>query len=304
MSPIGRGFANPKRRKADRILTFAGTGRAVESVRERNEMRIGNWSWGIAVAALMAVGAGSATAAVTSAQHCEADKLKRTGAYLLCRLKADAKAVKTAQPADYATCDAKLAAAFTAADAKYGAECPTSGDAADLQSRAVASADELAGRLTGVRLVDNGDGTVTDRETGLMWEQKDDAGGLHDRANLYTWSTGGTAPDGTAFTVFLPALNGATSDGTTIGGCFAGHCDWRLPTIVELQTLLLAPAPCGTFPCIDPIFGPVAYPYFYWATTVDSSGPALAWDVRFSNGLVGPFDSTVGDMVRAVRRAR
>jgi hypothetical protein len=27
---------------------------------------------------------------------------------------------------------------------------------------------------------DNGDGTVTDNNTGLMWEKKDDSGGIHD----------------------------------------------------------------------------------------------------------------------------
>jgi hypothetical protein len=31
-----------------------------------------------------------------------------------------------------------------------------------------------------VRFVDNNNGTVTDYMTGLMWEKKDNAGGLHD----------------------------------------------------------------------------------------------------------------------------
>ena len=30
---------------------------------------------------------------------------------------------------------------------------------------------------------DNGDGTMTDNNTGLMWEKKDDAGGIHDMDN-------------------------------------------------------------------------------------------------------------------------
>jgi hypothetical protein len=41
-----------------------------------------------------------------------------------------------------------------------------------------------------VRFVDNGDGTVTDTRTGLMWEQKTDDGSIHDKDNVYTWSTG------------------------------------------------------------------------------------------------------------------
>jgi hypothetical protein len=264
-------------------------------------MRVRGWGKGIAVATVLLLGAGPATAAVSGAQKCEADKLLRTGKYLFCRLKAEARAVKTGQLADYAKCDAALGEAFAKAETKYGVECPTSGDTAAMQGEATAAAGVLALRLAGTRWVDNGDGTVTDTATGLMWEQKDDAGGIHDQDNLYSWSVSGTAPDGT-ITGFLNALNGTTSDGVTVDGCFAGHCDWRLPTIVELQSLLLEPYPCSVFPCIDPIFGPIAYPHFYWSSTADGVDPTLAWDVRFSNGIVGPFSNLTAVYARAVRR--
>ena len=51
------------------------------------------------------------------------------------------------------------------------------------------------------------------------------------------------------------------------------------------------------------MFGPVAYPYFYWSSTGDSSDTSLTWDVRFSTGIVGPFSNLVDVQVRAVRRA-
>ncbi len=35
--------------------------------------------------------------------------------------------------------------------------------------------------------VNNGDGTITDTSTGLMWELKTDDGGERDKDNKYTW---------------------------------------------------------------------------------------------------------------------
>ena len=52
---------------------------------------------------------------------------------------------------------------------------------------------------------DNRDGTATDNNTLLMWEQKDNNGGVHDMDNAYTWSNNADLPNGTLFTVFLHA---------------------------------------------------------------------------------------------------
>ena len=38
----------------------------------------------------------------------------------------------------------------------------------------------------------NGDGTVTDRLTGIQWERKTDDLSVHDKDDIYTWSAGGS----------------------------------------------------------------------------------------------------------------
>ena len=151
------------------------------------------------------------------------------------------------------------------------------------------------------RLVDNGDGTVTDRMTHLLWEKKTGDDGAvnladpHDVDNLYTWSTGAPTPtlaNGTIFTSFLPSLNAA---------CFAGHCDWRLPTFMELMTIF-QPALCGASPsCIDPMFGPTGDSY-YSSTTRNDDGPGPAsWSAQFNDGTIVSWFNTSPVAVRAVR---
>jgi hypothetical protein len=153
----------------------------------------------------------------------------------------------------------------------------------------------------------NGDGTLTDNQTGLMWElQSGTCGGeVTCSTNQYTWSTGDNNPDGTLYTAFLAALNSsASSDGSST--CYANHCNWRIPTIADLRTIIETTASgCGTgSSCIDPAFGPTAAAC-EWASTTVAGSPANAWDVGFGTGLVdsnGSKSSTCA--ARAVRSGR
>jgi hypothetical protein len=80
---------------------------------------------------------------------------------------------------------------------------------------------------------DNGDGTVSDQRTGLMWEKMSADGTIH-AGGSYNWND--------AIAVKIATLN------TT--PCFAGHCDWRLPNVIELQSL----SDYGTANAIVPAF--------------------------------------------------
>jgi hypothetical protein len=174
--------------------------------------------------------------------------------------------------------------------------------------------------------VDNGDGTVTDNDTGLQWEKKDNnCPGIHCVDDTYTWCVdanpqdfvcdNGGIPDGTAFTSFLDMLNGGatgvgncvSSDGSSQTGGFDNHCDWRLPTIVELQTIIDPSASgCGngSSPCIDATFGPTAFgptAAGYWSSTTFAGNSSNAWEVGFRNGNVSTNFKLGSEHVRAVR---
>jgi Protein of unknown function (DUF1566)/Collagen triple helix repeat (20 copies) len=157
------------------------------------------------------------------------------------------------------------------------------------------------------RLNGNGDGTLTDNQTGLMWELKSVAGtgDVHDVNNSYTWSSTGSAADGTLYTTFLSTLN---ADASTDGGstCFANHCDWRVPNISELRSIVETSASnCGSGGvCIDPAFGPTQVAAGYWSSTTGPYYSYVAWTTGFGFALSSGYEKPYPLPARAVRSAR
>lgn len=153
--------------------------------------------------------------------------------------------------------------------------------------------------------VDCGDGTLVDTSNGLMWEQKTEACAYvdftdpHCYLNRYTWTDNANfvfpyLPTGTLYSDFLERLNDlkTPSDGAATP-CFANHCDWRIPEIGELRSILLTPFPCST--CIDPAFGPTPSS-LYWSSSTVTSNPARAWTVNFYDGGVDYNRTKYGEL--------
>ncbi len=119
------------------------------------------------------------------------------------------------------------------------------------------------------RFADNGDGTVTDNLTGLIWTKDTNAPGpaVCSPANRKTWQG---ALD------YVTCLN---------ANGYLGYTDWHLPNINELKSLLNAGqidsgvwletqgfnnAPSGA----------------YWSSTTYAGWPSFAWFVKLSDGLM------------------
>jgi hypothetical protein len=177
--------------------------------------------------------------------------------------------------------------------------CTTTGDLPAMEERAddvvTGILFTLEGGVTPPRFGDNGDGTVTDNQTGLMWEKKSDDGvlSINDKDLTYNWSN--------ADIVHVAALN---------GGPFAGYTDWRLPTVSELQSIAdygtnnpAVPAEfnngcalnCTVLTCSCTVSS------LYWSSTTVFSNSGSAWYVDFSNGNVNFLSKTIAISVRAVR---
>jgi len=105
--------------------------------------------------------------------------------------------------------------------------------------------------------VDNGDGTITDNATGLMWMQDDSGTGMD-------WES---------------ALSWAQQKNTEN---YLGYSDWRLPDVKVLQSIVDysrapdATDPANEGPALDPLFnvstitneaGDSDYPYFWTSTS-------------------------------------
>jgi hypothetical protein len=158
----------------------------------------------------------------------------------------------------------------------------------------------------GGHYIDCGDGTLVDSSTGLMWEKKVTCGSpdVENYANPHC-DLNQYSADGILYSEFLARLNqGISPDGVT--PCFANHCDWRVPRITELTSILLAPFTCAINPCIDPVFGPTVSDE-YWSSsfaplpTGATFNPSSGWTVDFTEGYVGTWTINFLFFARAVR---
>jgi hypothetical protein len=140
---------------------------------------------------------------------------------------------------------------------------------------------------------DNGDGTITDSNTGLMWEKLSDDGSIHDKDTTYTFTN--------AFAVKVATLN---------SGSFAGHTDWRVPNAKELQSIVnyqnVLPAVSSAFnsACTGGCMVTTCSCTVgsrYWTSSALASMASWAWIVAFNNGDVYVDVKTISAYVRAVR---
>jgi len=142
--------------------------------------------------------------------------------------------------------------------------------------------------------VDNGDGTITDVNTGLMWEKLSQDGSIHDWGKIYTWDN--------AFAVKVATLNG--------GGGFAGYTDWRMPnrreldSIVNLQNDGPAVSPAFDTGCVSRctvMTCSCTQSDFYWSSSSFANFPRNAWFVSFNDGYDLANTKAYNFHVRAVR---
>ena len=128
---------------------------------------------------------------------------------------------------------------------------------------------------SGPRFKDNGDGTITDLATGLMWVQDGNGEGCNFGEGL-VWED---AID------FCEQLE------------FAGYSDWRLPNIHELHSII----DVSVFsPSIDPIFINTKSDY-YWASTTCSEDALDAKMVTFEKSMTYVDTKDREHYVRPVR---
>jgi hypothetical protein len=120
--------------------------------------------------------------------------------------------------------------------------------------------------------IDNGDGTVTDTSTALMWQQA-------------------TAPETYNWDQALSYCENLT---------LAGYSDWRLPTIKELNSIVDV---SRSSPAINMADFPNTMAYHYWPSTSYVPYNDVAWNVDFTDGRCSahPYLKSLYSYVRAVR---
>lgn len=130
------------------------------------------------------------------------------------------------------------------------------------------AADVQQGAPNPTSYTNNGDGTVLDTVTGLVWQQAVAADRKYDLA--------GAAKHCTALSL-------------------AGHTDWRVPTLIELISVM----DHTSAPTIDATFFPLAPAGFFWSSTPFDGFSGMV--ANFYYGDAGYSSTNFAAFVRCVR---
>jgi hypothetical protein len=128
--------------------------------------------------------------------------------------------------------------------------------------------------------IDNGNGTITDISTGLIW-QKCSIG----QNNI--------SCSGVALTdIWTNAIN--ECENLNLGG----NSNWRLPNINELKSLLSYTI--SVPPIIDNVIFPNSPSGYYWSSTTYAISNSLAWAATTSIGSVNANNKTNKYYIRCI----
>ena len=124
---------------------------------------------------------------------------------------------------------------------------------------------------------DNSDGTVTDNQTGLVWQKdhKDDCATL-------TWE------DALSYCSTLASGSGGLTDGSVAG-------DWRVPSALELFTLSDMEYPSSSY--LNSVFTQTGWNstcYGYWSSTTVPSGTSNAYTLYSYDGRISYYNKPGG----------
>ena len=133
------------------------------------------------------------------------------------------------------------------------------------------------------RFKDNGDGTVTDRETNLMWKQTDS---FQEMSKWINWHQANE---------YITEVNTQK---------FAGHLDWRMPNVEEAEGLFdeeWSIRDLDRFEIyISTSFSPGGG-FTTWTSETRPHDEAVIFYYRYGHANINKKDDITKDSVRAVR---
>ncbi len=145
-----------------------------------------------------------------------------------------------------------------------------SGNAIACPSPGESMAQDGSYSINSPSIADNGDDTISDNNTGLMWQKEDDS-------TPRNWAR-------------------ARKHCTDLS--VAGYVDWRLPNIRELRSIVNY----GNYgPAIDAAYFTDTDSSNYWSSTTYAGSKTHAWTVFFSSGHVNVRGKSDNSYVRCVR---